>query len=65
VPRVTSAAGFAAGRWLEPADGPGLSFLLFDSEEDARQAADAAATWSAPGVTADHAEIRRVAVPVP
>jgi hypothetical protein len=65
LPRITAADGFAAGHWLEPHGGQGLSILLFDTEEHARQAADASAGWSAPGVSVDQVEIRRVAVSVP
>ncbi len=65
LPEVTSAPGFAAGYWLEPADGQGFSILLFDTEEQARQAAEAAASWPAPGISIDGVQIRRVAVSVP
>ena len=65
LPRVTSAPGFTAGYWLEPADGQGFSILLFDTEEQTRQAAEAAGQWSAPGVSIGDVEIRRVAVSVP
>ena len=65
LPRVTSVPGFAAGYWLEPAGGQGLSILLFDTEEQARQAAEATTRWSAPGISIDGVEIRRVAVSVP
>jgi hypothetical protein len=65
LPRVTSAPGFAAGYWLEPHEGQGFSILLFDTEAQTRQAAESAITWSAPGVSIDDVEIRRVAVSVP
>ncbi len=45
--------------------GQGLSILLFDTEEQARQAAEATTRWSAPGISIDGVEIRRVAVSVP
>ena len=65
LPRVTSAPGLTAGYWLEPADGQGLSMLLFDAEGHAVLAAEAAAGWSAPGVSVGGVEVRRVAVSVP
>ncbi len=65
LPLVTWAPGFTAGYWLEPDDGQGFSILLFDTEEQTRQAAEAAGEWSAPGVSIDGVEIRRVAVAVP
>ncbi|HEY5985277.1 MAG TPA: hypothetical protein VIV12_02680 [Streptosporangiaceae bacterium] len=65
MPRITSAPGFAAGYWLEPADGRGFSILLFNTEDQARQAAQATSSWSAPGVTIDAVEVRPVAVSVP
>jgi hypothetical protein len=65
LPRVTSAPGFTAGYWLEPHDGQGFSILLFDTEEQTRQSAEAARTWSAPGVSVGEVEIRRVAVAIP
>jgi hypothetical protein len=39
LPGVRSAAGFVVGYWLEPADGQGFSMVLFESEEQAREAA--------------------------
>jgi hypothetical protein len=65
LPKITSAPGFAAGYWLEPADGHGFSILLFDTEEQTRQAAKSATSWSAPGVSLEGVQIRRVAVSVP
>src|SRR5712691_8726930 len=47
LPKITSAPGFAAGYWLEPADGQGFSILLFDTEEQTRQAANSTTSWSA------------------
>ena len=65
MPRITSSPGFAAGYWLEPADGRGFSILLFNTEDQARQATEATSSWSAPGVAINGVEIRRVAVSVP
>jgi hypothetical protein len=38
LPRVRSMPGFVAGYWLEPKDGQGVSFVLFQDEEAAREA---------------------------
>jgi len=62
LPRVRSAPGFVAGYWLEPADDQGLSFVLFETEQQAREAVPPATSWDAPGVTITGAEVRRVAV---
>jgi hypothetical protein len=35
VPMVSSLPGFVAGYWLEPIDGKGESFVVFESEEAA------------------------------
>jgi hypothetical protein len=40
VPRVSQAPGFVAGYWFAPAGDQGWSVVLFDSEEQARAAAD-------------------------
>jgi len=58
LPKITSAPGFAAGYWLEPADGQGFSILLFDTEEQTRQAANSTTSWSAPEVSIEGVEIR-------
>lgn len=41
VPRVKQAPGFQAGYWTAPpgGSGPGLSIVIFDSEQNAQQAA--------------------------
>ena len=39
VPGVRQLPGVQGGYWLEPASGTGLSFVLFDSEEHATDAA--------------------------
>ena len=61
LPTVRSARGFIAGYWLEPADGRGLSIVLFETEEQAREATPPASSWAAPGVTIREVEFRRVA----
>lgn len=65
LPAVTASPGFAAGYWLEPADGRGFAVILFDTEEQARASMARTSSWTAPGVTVDDAEVRRVAVAVP
>ena len=40
VPRVRELPGAIAGYWLEPQPGQGYSTVVFDSEDNARAAAD-------------------------
>jgi hypothetical protein len=61
LPRLRSAPGFVAGYWLEPADGQGFSIVLFEAEEQAREAAPPVSSWSAPGIAITDVEFRRVA----
>jgi hypothetical protein len=61
LPSVRSAPGFVAGYWLEPADGQGFSIVLFETEEQAREAAPPVNSWAAPGITITDIEFRRVA----
>lgn len=61
LPRVAAAAGFISGHWVDPVDGVGFGFVLFETEEQARDAMPPNADWSAPGVTFDAVDIRRVA----
>jgi hypothetical protein len=49
LPTVRSAPGFVAGYWLEPADGQGFSIVLFETEEQARDAAPPISSWAAIG----------------
>ena len=65
LPRVKSAEGFAGGYWLDPADGEGFGFVLFETEEQARRATPPVSDWVAPGVTILGVDIRRVAVAIP
>ena len=62
LPRVRSASGFVAGYWLEPVDGQGFSFIVFETEEQARQSTPPASKWVAPGVSIYDVDFRRVAV---
>ena len=65
LPRVTSAEGFVGGYWLDPVDGAGLGFVLFETEGQARRAAPPQSSWSVPGVTILAVDVRRVAVAIP
>ena len=65
LPEITSAPGFVAGYWLEPAEGRGFSIVLFDTEEQAVQSMAQTSSWSVPGVTIGDVEVRRVAVAIP
>jgi hypothetical protein len=42
VPRVQQAPGLVGGYWVSVQDGKGLGFLLFETEEAARRAAEMA-----------------------
>jgi hypothetical protein len=48
LPKIRSAPGFVAGYWLEPVDGRGFSFVVFETEEQARRSAPPASNWAAP-----------------
>ena len=61
LPTIRAAPGFVAGYWLEPADGQGFSFVVFETEEQARQSAPPASSWAAPGVNINEVDFRRVA----
>jgi hypothetical protein len=65
LPKVKGAAGLVAGYWVDPADGRGFGFLVFENEEQAVNATPPATEWSAPGVTIEHVDVRRVAVAAP
>ena len=62
IPRVSQAAGFVAGYWLEPVDGKGISMTLWESEQAAREAAGLIQPDSSPttGVKLDRIETREV-----
>jgi hypothetical protein len=65
LPRVTSAKGFVRGYWLDPVDGEGFGFVLFETEEQARRATPPTSDWSAPGATILEVDVARVAVAIP
>jgi hypothetical protein len=62
VPRASAAPGFVAGYWTRSDDASnGLSMLLFESEENARAAADMIRTAPVPeAVTLQDVEVREV-----
>jgi hypothetical protein len=61
LPKIRSSPGFVAGYWLEPVDARGFSFVVFETEEQARRSAPPASNWAAPGVSIDEVDVRRVA----
>lgn len=65
LPRVKSAEGFVGGYWLDPVDGAGFGFVLFETGDQARCAAPPQSTWSVPGVTILAVDVRGVAVAIP
>ena len=60
VPGVRQLPGVQAGYWLEPSQGQGLSFVLFDTEQNARAAADTVPSRIPPVVTLKSVEVREV-----
>lgn len=60
IPMVSAAPGFVAGYWLEPTEGQGSSLVLFDTGEQARQAAPPVGASPTPGVTVTAVEYRLV-----
>lgn len=63
VPMVSQAPGFVAGYWLQPQDGKGASFVVFDSEDHAKAMAEGVKAHQAQGdapVTIDEVGIRGV-----
>jgi hypothetical protein len=53
IPVIRSAPGFRTGIWLSPdlTTGEGLSFVVFDDESQAQQAAEMARSSNRPGET--------------
>ena len=63
VPRVKQAPGVVAAYWVEPKDGHGQGFIVFESEDAAKTAREMAI--QAPGpVTFDSIEVREVVASV-
>ncbi len=65
LPKVTHSPGFVAGYWVDPVDGNGFGFVLFETQEQALRATPPATSWPAPGVNILSVDIRRVAVAIP
>lgn len=59
VPRASGAPGFQAGYWTREGQ-TGLSMIVFDSEENARAAADRIPDAVPEGVTFEGIEVREV-----
>jgi hypothetical protein len=59
VPRASQAPGFVAGYWTRSGN-QGLSMIVFDSEDAARQMADRIPQTVPKGVEFEHAEVREV-----
>ncbi|HEU5362231.1 MAG TPA: hypothetical protein VFU56_02765 [Gaiellaceae bacterium] len=59
VPRVSQAPGFVAGYWTRK-DNSGLSMLVFESEEAARNAEERVAANVPDAVTLEGTEVREV-----
>jgi heme-degrading monooxygenase HmoA len=63
VPRVSQAPGFKAGYWTSSQEGgqeTGISMVIFDSEENARAAADQVRQAVPPTVTIGSVDVREV-----
>jgi hypothetical protein len=59
VPRVSQSPGFVAGYWLRK-DDSGLSVIVFESEEAARNASENIQSPDPDAVTVDEVEVREV-----
>lgn len=59
VPRASSAPGFQTGYWTREGNS-GLSMVIFDSEENARAAAERVPATVPDDVTLDGVEVREV-----
>lgn len=60
IPMVKASPGFIAGYWLGPKDNHGFSLVVFETEDQARQAAPPAGASPSPGVTVETVEFRSV-----
>ena len=61
VPRVKEAPGFVTGYWTRAEDDKGMSMLVFESEENARGAAEfIRSQGGSEAVTLDTIEVREV-----
>jgi hypothetical protein len=61
VPQVKQAPGILGGYWLSGQDGKGLGITLYETEEDARRAAEMAKGQPRPDyITSAHFNVREV-----
>ena len=63
VPTITQVPGFVAGYWTRSEDNQGLSMVVFESEDAARQVAERLRSEGPPdpeAVTIDNVEVREV-----
>jgi hypothetical protein len=60
IPMIKASPGFVAGYWLEPKDGQGFAFVVFESEDQARQTAPPLGASPTAGVTVADLEFRSV-----
>jgi hypothetical protein len=62
IPMVKNAPGFVAGYWLEPVDDQGLSIVVFETEEAAREMSKMVEPGATPSpfVTVRSMQIREV-----
>lgn len=65
IPQVSQAPGLVTGHWLRPEDGQGLSVVVFESEDAARQAAERVPNMVPESVTIESVEVREVVASVP
>lgn len=59
VPQVSQTPGFVAGYWTRK-DNTGLSMVIFESEDDAKQMSERVPSVVPDTVTVEHVEVRRV-----
>jgi hypothetical protein len=60
VPMIASAPGFVAGYWLAPENNVGWAVIVFETEEQAREAAPPVGPAPAPGATVERVDFRAV-----
>lgn len=61
VPGVKQLPGAVAGYWLAPSNGQGYSTIVFESEEQAKVAADGVGERVPEFVTINHIEVKEIA----
>jgi hypothetical protein len=60
VPGVKQLPGAVSGVWLAPKDGQGYSTIVFESEDQAKAAAETVGARAPQYVTIQHVEVREV-----